>query len=73
MPGKSSTRKTQLVILMYKVQIKNPKTGKGFIEGYRTAKRARKVVQAINTQYLKDGKGLQARYLGNDIRQFAAA
>ncbi len=51
---------------MYKVKFYNPATSKGFIDGYRTAQRAKEVVAAYQAQYEKDGDGLTAEYLGKD-------
>jgi hypothetical protein len=55
---------TQSEIPMFKVEFKNPKTGKGYIDGFRTAKRARKAVEAINRLFLLNGKGYMATYIG---------
>jgi hypothetical protein len=57
--------------MSYKVQLSNTEMpGKGFIEGYRTAKRAKQVVAMWNAQFEKDGKGVQAKYLGHDASDF---
>ena len=48
-----------------RVKFINPATGQGFIDHYRTARRAKEVVLAYKTQFLKDGsKGVYAEYLG---------
>ena len=55
--------------MSYKVQFRNPDTGKGFIDGYSTAKAAKAAVAAFNAQFAKDGnKGIQAKYLGREGR-----
>lgn len=51
---------------MYKVKFYNPTTRQGFIDGYRTARRAKEVVAAYKAQYEKDSSGLTAEYLGKD-------
>lgn len=52
----------------YKVKFYNPATGQGFIDGFRTARRAKNVAQAFQAQFHKDGgKGIYAQYLGRDL------
>jgi ABC-type Na+ transport system ATPase subunit NatA len=54
---------------MYKVSFVNPETGKGYIDGYRTAKRAREVVRNVNALFEKEGcKGIRAEYMGRASR-----
>ena len=49
----------------YRVKFLNPATGKGFIDHYKTARRAKQVVAAYQAQFAKDGhKGVTASYLG---------
>lgn len=47
---------------MYKVQFVNVASGKGFIDGYKSARRAREVVLLVNASTEKTG--IQAVYLG---------
>jgi hypothetical protein len=58
---------------MYKVKFYNPELpGKGFIDGYKLARNAKRAVEAYNAQYDKDGKGIKAEYLGKS-KPFDAA
>jgi hypothetical protein len=51
----------------YKVKFTDPTTGKGFIDGYRTARAARAAVDGINGHRLNtDGKVMLAEYLGRE-------
>ncbi len=53
----------------YKVQFIPVMTpGNGYIDGYRTAKRAKAVVAAVNAQFDKDHK-IRAVYLGTSTRR----
>ena len=51
---------------MYKVQFINTVTGKGFIDGYKTAKEAKRVAEKFNLYYLQDSVKypVRTRYLG---------
>lgn len=51
---------------MYKVKFWNPATGEGFIEGYKTAAKAKAVVEKYNELYNREGTGIVAKYLGKD-------
>ena len=58
--------------MSYKVKFINPANGKGFIEAYKTARRAKWVVEAYQAQFKKDGnKGIYAEYLGNSKKKAA--
>jgi len=49
---------------MYKVQfVSIPKPGKGYIQGYASAKCAKDIVLKVNAQFDKDGQ-VYAVYLG---------
>ena len=53
---------------MYRVRFLNPATGQGFIEGYRTAFRAKRVAAEYLAQFMRDGcKGITAEYLGKPL------
>lgn len=51
---------------MYKVKFWNPANNKGFIEGYKTAAKAKEVVAKFNE--LRDNivLGVKAEYLGKE-------
>ena len=49
----------------YRVQFMNPETGRGFIEGFPSARRAKEIVRAYNRLYYdSDRSGIAAKYLG---------
>ncbi len=53
---------------MYKVQFINTVTGKGFIDGYKTARAARRAVAIFNKHYLQDSVKypVRCKYLGKE-------
>lgn len=51
--------------MTYRVKFWNPETNKGFIEGYRTATRAKEVARKYQECFARHGnKGVTAEYLG---------
>ena len=57
----------------YRVKFQNPATGNGFIDHYKTARRAKQVVAAYQAQFAKDGnKGVFATYLGKPLPYVSA-
>jgi len=54
--------------MTYKVKFLDPATGQGFVDGYKTARRAKQVVAAYQAQFNRDNcKGVTAEYLGRDL------
>ena len=53
---------------MYKVQFINTTNGKGFIDGYKTAKDAQRAANIFNIKFLQDSVKypVRAKYLGKD-------
>jgi hypothetical protein len=58
------------------VKFINSKTGKGFIDGYRTAARAKEVVEQFHRANTRSDTGMTAHYLGRrskyDAQRFSA-
>lgn len=48
----------------YRVKFWNHETGKGWIDGYGTARRAKEVVAKVNELFIAQGMGMRAEYLG---------
>ena len=59
--------------MSYKVKFTDPKTGKGFIDGYKSARAAKaEVARVTNHKLNKDGSVMKAEYLGRDTWDEAA-
>lgn len=52
---------------MYLVKIVNTETGRGYIESFKTAKRAKEAVEVWNSEPVK----VSAEYLGEETRYYA--